>query len=96
LFEQEKLQAEKKRKQAEEEEKKRKEAEVEEKQEKLPREWQVLAELRDHTGFVNWRKHKDGWGTLEEHRDSSQCAGVTVESGKITKIELLSSNLAGE
>jgi len=58
--------------------------------------WQVLAELRDHTGFANWDQNKEGCGTLEEHRDPSQCAGVTVNnSGEITKIDLSSSNLAG-
>jgi hypothetical protein len=58
--------------------------------------WQVLAELRDHTGFANWSKNKEGWGTLEDHRDPSQCAGVTVNnSGEITKIDLGMRNLAG-
>ena len=58
--------------------------------------WQILVELRDHTGFANWKENTDGWGTLEEHRDPSQCAGVTVDdSGEITKIDLRSSNLAG-
>jgi hypothetical protein len=64
-------------------------------------EWRVLAELRDATGFAYWSANKlnddleDGWGTLEEHHDPSRCAGVTMESGKITKIELINSNLAG-
>jgi Leucine-rich repeat (LRR) protein len=66
--------------------------------------WQILVELRDHTGFANWKESTNGWGTLEEHRDPSQCAGwvngnlagVTVDdSGEITKIDLRSSNLAG-
>jgi hypothetical protein len=58
--------------------------------------WQILAELRDHTGFANWKENTDGWGTLEEHCDPSQCAGVTVDDdGEITKIKLGSSNLAG-
>ena len=58
--------------------------------------WQILVELRDHTGFANWKESTNGWGTLEEHRDPSQCAGVTVDdSGEITKIDLSSSNLAG-
>ena len=59
-------------------------------------EWQILAELRDATKFTSWSKNKEGWGTLEEHHDPSRCAGVTVDdSGKITKINLNSSNLAG-
>ena len=58
-------------------------------------EWQVLVELRDNTGFANWSDNKDGWDTLEEHHDPSRCGGVTMESGKITKIELGYSNLAG-
>jgi hypothetical protein len=58
-------------------------------------EWRVLAELRDTTGFANWRKNKDGWDTLEEHHDPSRCAGVTMESGKITGIDLNNSNLMG-
>jgi hypothetical protein len=57
--------------------------------------WQVLAELRDHTGYAEWSKNKEGWGALEEHRDPSRCAGVTMESGEITEIDLNSSNLAG-
>jgi hypothetical protein len=64
-------------------------------EEEKEEEWQVLAELRDHTGFANWSKNTGGWGTLEEHRDPSRCAGVTVESGKITKIDLDDSNLVG-
>ena len=51
--------------------------------------------IRDATDFANWSKNKDGWDTLEEHCDPSRCAGVTMESGKITKIELPSSNLSG-
>jgi hypothetical protein len=58
-------------------------------------EWRVLAELRDATGFANWTKNKDGWGTLEEHHDPSRCAGVTMESGKITGIDLVGSSLMG-
>ena len=54
-----------------------------------------MAELRDGTGFANWSKNKEGWGALEEHRDPSRCAGVTMESGEITKIDLTRSNLAG-
>jgi hypothetical protein len=64
--------------------------------------WQILVELRDLTGFANWENNKvpnwnkDGWGTLEEHRDPSQCAGVTVDdSGEITEIDLSDSNLSG-
>ena len=79
-----------KRKQAEEEKKRKQTAEVEE-----LGAWQVLAELRDHTGYAEWSKNKEGWGALEEHRDPSRCAGVTMESGEITEIDLDSSNLAG-
>jgi hypothetical protein len=58
--------------------------------------WQILVELRDHTGFANWKENTGGWGTLKKHRDPSQCAGVTVDdSVEITKIDLSSSNLAG-
>jgi hypothetical protein len=59
------------------------------------KEWQVLVELRYNTGFANWSGNKDGWDTLEEHHDPSRCGGVTMESGKITKIDLSDSNLAG-
>jgi hypothetical protein len=41
--------------------------------------WQILVELRDHTGFADWSDNTDGWDTLEEHRDPSQCAGVTMD-----------------
>jgi hypothetical protein len=58
-------------------------------------EWQILAELGDATWFASWSKNKEGWDTLEEHRDPSRCAGVTVESGKITQIDLADSNLVG-
>jgi hypothetical protein len=58
-------------------------------------EWQILAELRDATKFASWSKNTEGWDTLEEHRDPSRCAGITVESEKIIKIELRSSNLVG-
>jgi hypothetical protein len=58
-------------------------------------EWQLLAELRDATEFASWSKNKEDWGTLEEHHDPSRCAGVTMQSGKITKIDMSASNLAG-
>jgi hypothetical protein len=58
-------------------------------------EWQVLVGIRDATDFANWSKNKGGWDTLEAHCDPSRCAGVTMESGKITKIELSASNLSG-
>jgi hypothetical protein len=83
------------------EEKAKQEAEAKEERAKKTAEveelgaWQVLAELRDHTGYAEWRRNKEGWGALEEHRDPSRCAGVTMESGEITKIDLSSSNLAG-
>jgi hypothetical protein len=54
-----------------------------------------LVDIRDATDFANWSKNKDGWDTLEEHCDPSRCAGVTMESGTITKISLPSSNLNG-
>ena len=54
-----------------------------------------MAELRDATKFTSWSKNKEGWGTLEEHHDPSRCAGVTMESGKITMINLSKSNLMG-
>ena len=89
--EEEKKQAKEKRKQAEEEKKRKQTAEEEE-----LGAWQVLAELRDHTGFAKWRQNKEGWGALEEHRDPSQCTGVTMESGEITEIDLSCSNLSGK
>jgi hypothetical protein len=58
-------------------------------------EWQILVELRDATEFASWSQNKEGWDTLEEHHDPSRCAGVTMESGKITKIGLNSSDLMG-
>jgi hypothetical protein len=58
-------------------------------------EWQILVEMRDDTGYADWTENRKGWDTLEEHKDPSQCAGVTVKSGKITKIDLRDSNLAG-
>jgi hypothetical protein len=58
-------------------------------------EWKILVEMRDATGFADWTCNEEGWGTLEEHKDPSRCEGVTIESGKITKIELCESNLAG-
>jgi hypothetical protein len=58
-------------------------------------EWQVLVDIRDATDFANWSKNKGGWDTLEEHHDPSRCAGVTMESGTITKINLVNSNLNG-
>ena len=58
-------------------------------------EWKVLVDIREATNFANWSDNKDGWDTLEEHHDPSRCGGVTMESGKITKIELGYSNLAG-
>jgi hypothetical protein len=58
-------------------------------------EWQILAELRDATKFASWSKNKEGWDTLEEHRDPNRCAGVTMNwYGKITEIDLSESNLA--
>jgi hypothetical protein len=58
-------------------------------------EWQILVEMRDAAGYADWTCNTEGWGTLEEHKDPSRCAGVTTESGKITKIDLSNSNLAG-
>ena len=52
-------------------------------------------DIRVATDFANWSKNKDGWDTLEEHHDPSRCAGVTMESGTITKIDLGNSNLSG-
>jgi hypothetical protein len=58
-------------------------------------EWQILVKMRDDTCYADWTRNTEGWDTLEEHKDPSQCAGVTIESGKITKINLSNSNLAG-
>jgi hypothetical protein len=57
--------------------------------------WQILVKLRDDTGYAGWTRNTEGWDTLEEHKDPSRCAGVIIESGKITKIDLSNSNLAG-
>jgi hypothetical protein len=60
-------------------------------------EWEILVKLRDGTGYVGWSNKKEGWDTLEEHKDPSQCSGIEVDvSGKITKILLYGSNLTGK
>jgi hypothetical protein len=60
-------------------------------------EWQILVELRDGTGYAGWRGKKEGWDTLEEHKDPSRCGGITVNaSGKIAQIDLGSNKLAGK
>jgi hypothetical protein len=60
-------------------------------------EWQILVELRDGTGYAGWKYNKEGWDTLEEHKDPSRCNGITVDaSGKITSINLYGNNLAGK
>jgi hypothetical protein len=52
-------------------------------------EWQILVELRDGTGYAGWKYRKEGWDTLEEHKDPSRCSGIAVDaSGKITSINL--------
>jgi hypothetical protein len=50
------------------------------------------------TDFANWSKikGKGGWDTLEDHHDPSRCAGVTLESGTTTQINLGNSNLDGD
>jgi hypothetical protein len=58
-------------------------------------EWQILVKMRDDTGYADWTRNTEGWDTLEEHKDPSRCAGVTMESGKIAEINLSDSNLAG-
>jgi hypothetical protein len=60
-------------------------------------EWGSLVNLRNLTGFPNWTKNKEGWATLEEHRDPNRCAGVDSDAcGQITGVCLAASNLAGE
>ena len=60
-------------------------------------EWEILVKLRDGTGYVGWSNKKEGWDTLEEHKDPSQCSRIEVDaSGKITKILLYGSNLTGK
>jgi len=60
-------------------------------------EWQILVKLRDGTGYADWKYSKEGWDTLEEHKDPSQCSGITVDaSGKITQINLYRENLTGK
>ena len=54
-----------------------------------------MVDIRVATDFANWSQNKDGWDTLEKHHDPSRCGGVTMESGKITKIDLSSSDLTG-
>jgi hypothetical protein len=58
-------------------------------------EWKILVEIRDDAGIADWTENTEGWDALEEHKDPSRCAGVTMESGKITEIALGNSNLAG-
>jgi hypothetical protein len=58
-------------------------------------EWQILVEMRDAAGYAGWTRNTEGWDALEEHTDPSRCAGVTIESGNITQINLTDSNLAG-
>ena len=58
-------------------------------------EWQILVEMRDAAGYADWTRNTKGWDTLEEHKDPSRCAGVTIESGKITTIELSFCALSG-
>jgi hypothetical protein len=60
-------------------------------------EWQILVELRDGTGYAGWWGKKEGWDTLEEHKDPSRCNGITVDAnGRITKIVLFQNNLTGK
>jgi hypothetical protein len=66
-------------------------------------EWQILVKLRDGTGYAGWTNEtleehkKEGWDTLEEHKDPSQCSGIAVDAnGKITEIDLYGNNLAGK
>jgi hypothetical protein len=58
-------------------------------------EWKVLVDIREATNFANWSENKGGWYTLEEHHDPSRCGGVTMESGKTTKIDWDFSTLTG-
>jgi hypothetical protein len=58
-------------------------------------EWKILVEMRDAAGYAYWTRNTEGWDTPDEHKDPRRCAGVTIESGKITKIDLSNSNLAG-
>ena len=60
-------------------------------------EWSTLVKLRAGTGYAGWQGENEGWDTLEEHKDPSQCSGIEVDaSGKITKILLYGSNLTGK
>jgi hypothetical protein len=60
-------------------------------------EWQILVELRDGTGYAGWTRKKEGWDTLEEHKDPRRCNGIAVDaSGKIAQIRLSQNNLTGK
>ena len=60
-------------------------------------EWSILVKLRDGTGYAGWQGENEGWDTLEEHKDPSQCSGITVDaSGKITEINRCGKKLTGK
>jgi hypothetical protein len=59
--------------------------------------WQILVKLRDSTGYASWTCKKEGWDTLEEHKDPSGCSGIAVDaSGKIARIDLCRNKLRGK
>jgi hypothetical protein len=60
-------------------------------------EWQILVKLRDGTGYAGWARDKEGWDTLEEHKDPNRCRGIAADTnGKITKIVFWGNNLTGK
>jgi hypothetical protein len=60
-------------------------------------EWSTLVKLRDGTGYAGWQGENEGWDTLEEHKDPSQCSGIAVDaSGKIAEIDLCGKKLTGK
>ena len=47
-------------------------------------------------GAIPGLEEFDGWSDLSTHRDPSKCEGVTVEGGRVTKLELGGRGLSGE
>ena len=51
----------------------------------------LLAMLRTVKGL----EKLDGWKDLASHRDASKCNGITVEGGRVTKIDIHNKSLSG-
>jgi hypothetical protein len=59
---------------------------------------QVLIDIRESTGHVEWTSKKTDWDKLETYttiEELGQCGGVTMRDGKLVKIDLESCNLTG-